>query len=252
MRVVIRTNGRGNAWPLELGVKNPGNRYQELRHCACEYANTSLSILGYEKNGEAVPKWEVLFDIGQGIVPFLIQNGNRLPHAVLLSHPHFDHYSGLDWLCNSFDRNNGNHNSKLHVYTTLPCWQEVMKRFSWLENKIEPHFLKFGKQVLVVGAKGLHITAFPVYHGPYAHGACLILAEYGGERAILSGDLLCPLIAEGDWVKLQGAKVAYVDANTRFPWSESGHWSIIEKNDDGEEVIDSERRGSVSDWIKIN
>jgi hypothetical protein len=38
MRVVIRTNGRGNAWPLELGVS--GDRHQALMDSALEYANT--------------------------------------------------------------------------------------------------------------------------------------------------------------------------------------------------------------------
>ena len=46
-------------------------------------------------------------------------------------------------------------------------------------------------------------------------------------KAILSGDLLCPLIEPQDYALLQGARVAYVDANTRFPCPSSGHWSVI-------------------------
>lgn len=63
MRVIIRTNGRGNAWPLELGAHGP--RHDALVRVASEYANTSLSILGYD--GPGAPSWEVLFDVGQGV-----------------------------------------------------------------------------------------------------------------------------------------------------------------------------------------
>ena len=105
MNVCIRVNGRGNAWPLELGAPY-SPRYSLLVKQSQEFANTSLSILGIEgnaTNGEL--KWEILFDIGQGVMPFLIQQNNRLPDAVLLSHPHYDHVSGLDWLVQSYKRN---------------------------------------------------------------------------------------------------------------------------------------------------
>ena len=47
-------------------------------------------------------------------------------------------------------------------------------------------------------------------------------------KAILSGDLLCPLIDPNHYHLLEGACIAYVDANTRFPHPDTGHWSIIE------------------------
>jgi Beta-lactamase superfamily domain len=229
MRVVIRTNGRGNAWPLELGVS--GDRHQALMDSALEYANTSLSILGYDRANDKKPRWEVLFDVGQGVLPFLVQHGNRLPDAVLLSHPHFDHVSGLDWLGASF-RRNGPPDAKLPVFTTSPCWNDVTSRFPWIKDNLELQALEFRKKTEIDVAPGLFVTAFPVFHGAYAPGACLMLLEYVANdsrvKAILSGDLLCPLIEPNDYELLYEAHVAYVDANTRFPCPSSSHWSILQ------------------------
>jgi Beta-lactamase superfamily domain len=228
MRVVIRTNGRGNAWPLELGVS--GARHQSLIDAASEYANTSLSILGYDRADATEPCWEVLFDIGQGVLPFLVQHGNRLPDAILLSHPHYDHVSGLDWLGASVRRNRHPH-AKLPVLTTALCWQDVTHRFPWFNADFALQPLTLHTKTAITDAPGLSVTAFPVFHGAYAPGACLMLLEYAENnvraKAILSGDLLCPLIEPQDYALLQGARVAYVDANTRFPCPSSGHWSMI-------------------------
>lgn len=225
MRVVIRVNGRGNAWPLELGAH--GARHDALCRVAAEYANTSLSIFGYD--GPGAPSWEVLFDVGQGILPYLVQHGNRLPTAILLSHPHYDHISGLDWLGASAHRN-GN---PIPVLTTPDCWGDIIHRFPWLPPNFVFHSLQFGIITPITGINRLQVTAFPVYHGPYAPGACLLLLEYvlpNGHttKAILSGDLLCPLIDPNQYSLLEGARVAYVDANTRFSHPDTGHWSIVE------------------------
>lgn len=228
MRVVIRTNGRGNAWPLELGAS--GARHQSLIGSAPEYANTSLSILGYDRADDKKPRWEVLFDIGQGVLPFLVQHGNRLPDAVLLSHPHYDHVSGLDWLGASVRRNSPSH-AKLPVLTTALCWQDVTHRFPWFNEDFALQTLALRTKTAIDVAPGLSVTAFPVFHGAFAPGACLMLLEYAENdshaKAILSGDLLCPLIEPNDYALLHGARVAYVDANTRFPYPSSGHWSVI-------------------------
>jgi hypothetical protein len=225
VRIIIRTNGRGNAWPLELGAH--GARHDAFINIASEYANTSLSILGYQGGPE--PSWEVLFDIGQGVLPFLVQHGNRLPTAILLSHSHYDHVSGLDWLGASAHRNG----QPIPVFTTTGCWQDITQRFPWLTPNFIFHSLPFGVITPITGINGLRVTAFPVYHGMYAPGACLLLVEYIGHdnratKAILSGDLLCPLIDPNHYHLLEGARIAYVDANTRFPHPDTGHWSIIE------------------------
>lgn len=231
MDVVIRINGRGNAWPLELGTR--GTRHRSLRCSASEYANTSLSILGYASMDDEEPQWEVLFDVGQGVLPFLVQNGNRLPDAVLLSHPHYDHVSGLDWLGASHRRNRDGQ-AKLPVFTTAPCWMDIISHYPWLSADFDPVALELRQRTNIDVAPGLSVTAFSVFHGAYAPGACLMLIEYVGKsgqaKAILSGDLLCPLIEPHDYDLLKEAAVAYVDANTRFPCPRSGHWSIVEKS----------------------
>lgn len=228
MRVVIRTNGRGNAWPLELGAHD--SRHHSLMCSASEYANTSLSILGYDESDVHHPIWDVLFDVGQGVLPFLVQKGNRLPTAILLSHPHYDHISGLDWLGAS-NRRNG-HSIQLPVYATRDCWRDITQRFPWLSADFMLQPLDYRVPTPIGGVNDLSVTAFPVYHGPYAPGACLILLEYTRNescvKAILTGDLLCPLIEPNDYPRLQGARIAYVDTNTRFPSPSSGHWSIIQ------------------------
>ena len=225
VRVVIRTNGRGNAWPLELGAHGP--RHDALVRVASEYANTSLSILGYD--GPTVPSWEVLFDVGQGVLPFLVQHGNRLPTAILLSHPHYDHVSGLDWLGASANR----YGNPIPVLTAPLCWEQIKQNFPWLAANFMFCPLQYGVTTPIPGVNRLHVTAFPVYHGPYAPGACLLLLEFNlpnnrVAKAILSGDLLCPLIDPNQYDRLKEVRIAYFDANTRFPHPTTGHWSIIE------------------------
>jgi hypothetical protein len=110
-----------------------------------------------------------------------------------------------------------------------------------LSSNFDPVALSFGVKTSINNIAGLSVTAFPVFHGAYAPGACMMLIEYvglgGAEKAILSGDLLCPLVAPDDYHLLRGVRVAYVDANTRFPAPNSGHWSIIENNPQGQDEL---------------
>lgn len=240
MDVFIRVNGRGNAWPLDLGA--PANkRRNQLTGQAAEYANTSLSIRGEQHGGaaEAVPDWEVLFDAGQGVIPFLVQRGNRFPDAVILSHPHFDHVAGLDWLVQNYSRYKPQ-GSQLPVFASLPCWEAVMSRFPYLRGAMEFRELRPGASRPIDEAPGVVITAYPVFHGDFAPGAMLVVLDYGDEqrhaRAVFTGDLLCPLLRQEDWGALRDADVVYVDANTRFPWPRSGHWSIVRNDPDHPDV----------------
>jgi len=227
MNVIIRVNGRGNAWPIELGAADSRNK--QLGKQPAEYANTSLSILALAPPNSATPRWDILFDVGQGIVPFLIQQANRLPDAIILSHSHFDHIAGLDWLV-ACQRRHGN-GQRLPVYATMPCWQDVIARFGWLQPTLELRELIPGETCGIPEAPGLSITPFPVFHGDWAPGACMVMVEVKQKKrrakAIFTGDLLCPLLRKEDIKTLQSADVVYTDANTRFPCPMSGHWSIV-------------------------
>lgn len=250
MNVLIRVNGRGNAWPLELGASENA-RDDQRRGRLEEYANTSLSILGFADASFRAIKWQVLFDIGQGVVPFLISNGNRLPDAVILSHPHFDHIAGLDWLVSSHGRHRST-DAPLPLYTSKPCWDEVIRRFSWLQSGLGFRELRPGEYCHINQAPDLWIKPYPVFHGDYAPGAFLSLVEYRPPsgpvvRAILTGDLLCPLLRQHDFDDLLDAAVMYVDTNTCFPCPGSGHWSLI-----GDAPASSPNSRILDDWIAVH
>ena len=210
MDIYIRVNGRGNAWPLVLGDDNP--RHVAHRDRSEEYANTSLSILGDYDPESGSRRWEVLFDIGQGIVPFLIRRGNRVPEAVVISHPHFDHFSGLDWLVSSFERTRPNPEDKLPVYTSAPSWEVIRSRFFYPTDKIDWREFKLGRTVVVPETNNtLELTPFPVYHGPSAPGAILLLAEVVNQgeprKAVFTGDVLTPLLRAEDYDGLKTTTV---------------------------------------------
>jgi ribonuclease BN (tRNA processing enzyme) len=235
MGIYIRVNGRGSAWPLELAAHHSSDhRHAALQGRPHEYANTSLSILKVDDAPSHAPvHWEVLFDIGQGIVPFLVQHGNRLPDAVILSHPHFDHVSGLDWLVQSYRRQTSA-KAPLPVYTSKPCWETVARIFGYLVHSerlpgMLLRELRPGESQDIPEAPGLQVTAFPVFHGDFAPGASLLLLEYAEaahRKAVLTGDLLCPLLRHSDFERLRDADVLYVDAYSRFPWPRTNHWSF--------------------------
>jgi len=52
------------------------------------------------------------------------------------------------------------------------------------------------------------------------------LTTDGETRVLFTGDLLCPLLRQADLDELQGLTAVFADANTRFPWPNSNHWSI--------------------------
>lgn len=228
MSYVVRLNGRGNAWPIELGApQGPGSRHTALAGDFREYANTSFSIIREDAHGNQ--EWSVLIDVGMGIVDALVRGGNRLPDAVVITHPHFDHVAGLDWLVASHSRHGVR--PKLPVYATERCWADIMTRFSWLAAGTELCVLPLGHAVRVSTASGLQLKALPVFHGDYAPGASMILTELqeaeSSFRVLFTGDLLCPLLRRSDVEELRAVVAVFADCNTRFPWPRSNHWSIV-------------------------
>jgi hypothetical protein len=225
----IRVNGRGNAWPLDLGEQPNSLRHSELVDKHNEYSNTSFSITAVPRYaGQSKERTHLLLDIGQGIVPFLIRQGSGFPNALIVSHSHFDHIAGLDWLVQTYARH---HAEKLPVFTSRPCWDAILaSHFSYLENKLELNELLPGDRQQIGENGGVGITGYPAFHGDFAPGAMMILLDFFDKRwrALFTGDLLCPLLRPEDWDELHGIDVVCVDTNTRFPCPNSGHWSIVD------------------------
>jgi len=221
----IRVNGRGNAWPVFLGAENP--HYD--RSSSEDLANASYSLLGCNSNKYSSKNviWEVVIDSGHHTVPYLIQNGNRIPEAIVLTHGHMDHTLGIDWIAQSKYNLSGK-KLKLSLYATNQVWEFVKQSYPHLKNIISYKELLPGVGKSITEVTGLHVTAYPVFHGPNAKGASMLLFEKDKKRLVFTGDMLCPLLRKKDFNNISGIEIMYVDANNRFPYPKSNHESITD------------------------
>jgi hypothetical protein len=228
-KIFLRINGRGNAWPVPLGQEHPF--YSP--NLGEDYANASFSIIEIE--GDSITKetikWEVLIDGGHGIVPFLLKYNNRIPEAIVLTHPHIDHILGIDWIIQSYYRFN---DKKLYpVYATKPCWDKLISTFPHLQKAVNFIELRHGIETKIEGIAELKIIPYPVYHGESAPGASLLsfqVTTKSGktEKVVFSGDLLLPLLRKTDYGYLNNAAYFITDGNNRFPYPRTNHWSITD------------------------
>ena len=224
----IRVNGTGNAWPVPLGSDHPfydsGNPE--------ELANASFSIIkstSPEISRNSI-EWEVLVDAGHGVVQYLIRHQNRIPEAIALTHSHLDHTLSLDWILQSHYKRY-NKEKRMPLYAGGPAWSFVEESFPQIPALTDYRELKPGVKIPVNGIPELSITLFPVYHGDRVRGPGMLVFETGEEREqphkiIFTGDILCPLLRKRDYTYLKDADLVFVDANNRFPYPESNHWSI--------------------------
>ena len=219
----IRTNGRGNAWPIILGKTHPLYDINNVD----DYANSSFSIIKYNKQETIIEK-ELLVDAGHGVIQYLLKHNNRIPEAVVLTHPHIDHSLSLDWIAQSFFKTT---NKKYPLYASKMCWDLSLQFFPHLKNIVQFKELLPGKQITIEELTDLKLTFYPVFHGESALGAGMLYFELpennSFRNAIFTGDLLCPLLRKKDYEVLQGCEVVYADANNRYPYPNSNHWSII-------------------------
>ncbi|NOY37878.1 MAG: MBL fold metallo-hydrolase [Chlorobi bacterium] len=217
----LRVNGRGNAWPVPLGQEHPFYSRPGIP----DYANASFSLLIKDLDEHILT--DILIDAGHGIIPFLLSHENRIPEAIVITHPHFDHILGMDWIIQSYYRFRGK--KPYPVYTTRGCRQQILDTLPHLASLAVFHELGYGKTVPVSETEGLTVTAYPVYHGPHARGAAMLLFEWkaSGKRIVFTGDLLFPLLRKSDIGHLQGIDWLIADANNRFPYPESNHWSVV-------------------------
>ncbi len=226
-KYTLRINGRGNAWPVPIAQVHPFYSLPD----APDYANASYSLLEKDESGKVVK--DLLVDAGHGIVPFLLRHGNRIPDAMLITHPHFDHTLGMDWIIQSYYRFHGK--KRYPVYATRGCREQIIATMPHMAELVAFTELPYGVPVEVKEmGEGITVTAFPVYHGPHARAAAMLAVAVPQEdrRLLFTGDVLLPLLQEKDLERLRDTDWLITDANNRFPYPKTNHWSVTRHEKD--------------------
>jgi hypothetical protein len=223
MNVAVRINGNAPAWPVLLESKHPF--YAPFT--SDNLASVSYSILAKENKNSENTIWEVLVDAGHNSAPFLIQNGNRIPDAIVLTHAHNDHVLGVDWIVQSFHYK---HKKSIGfpLYSTKGVWKDFLKLFPYLKDAIKHNELLPGQKTAINEIPDMEVTAFPVYHGKNSKGASMLFFE--GKifhPVIITGDMLCPLLRKKDYHSISRAAAMFIDTNNRFPDPHSNHASFV-------------------------
>lgn len=214
----LKIHGVGNAWPVLLGQEHP---FYD-RNSARELANAAYSL--EYREGEEL-RADILVDAGHGTVQSLLAGDNRIPHCIALTHGHMDHTLSVDWVVQSYRRFGGG-THPFPVCATMPVYRFLLRSYPQLEELTRPVELLPGETLAMEVPGQVKLTAFPVYHGPLAHGASMLLFELGGKRVLFTGDLITPLLREQDYATLEGVDMLVVDSNNRFPWPRTNHWSL--------------------------
>lgn len=254
MENYIRVNGTGNAWPTFIGEEHPFYWDGQPE----SMANVSFSVFGTDGK-EFYPdkvRWSLLIDAGHGTVQQIIKNENRIPVTLLLTHHHLDHTLAIDWVIQSYWFKHDK-KKKYPVYASPLCWKYTVAAYPHLEGMVELRELLPGEQIEVTEIPGLKLSAYPVYHGPRAYGAMMLVVEFeNGRKVIFTGDCLCPLLRKQDLKKIEGAKYLFVDANNRFSYPMSNHWSITscmpESHDRSKLLADWEKELDIANLIKTH
>lgn len=226
-QIFVRINGIGNAWPVILGQDHPFYDKNQLE----DLANASCSIVEASKANPGVDEieWELMIDAGHGVVQYLLKYNNRIPDALFLTHPHIDHTLGVDWIIQSYYKT---HHKKYPVYCTSLCWEKTIQAFPQLKEMVAfKELIPYKNTVIAESGNKLSVIPVPVYHGQSAVGAAMFRFEYNDEkinkRILISGDILCPILRKTDYVLLDKIDLFLTDANNRFPYPKSNHWSIL-------------------------
>lgn len=218
VKLEILVHGRGNAWPVPLGEEHPFYDRKDAR----DLSNASFSLQLRDQQGLLS---SVLIDAGHGTVQSLLAGDNRIPDSICLTHGHLDHILSVDWVVQSFWRRHMKER-RYPIYATLPVYRFLVQSFPHLKELTEHRELEFGIPVGPCEELPLQLTPFPAYHGQSAVGASMLLFEYAEQRILFTGDILAPLLRKEDYGKLQGIEMLVVDANNRFPWPRTNHWSM--------------------------
>ncbi|MCK5171472.1 MAG: hypothetical protein KAQ75_16450, partial [Bacteroidales bacterium] len=225
-QIQVRINGRGNAWPVMLGQEHPfydRTNYEDL-------ANASSSIIkSSEKNDKGKDiDWDLMIDAGHGAVQYMLKHCNRIPEALFITHPHIDHTLGMDWIVQSFYKLN---KKPYPVYATVLCWEKVKAAFPHLKEMVEFKELIPYQKRSIDEVSGVELIPYPVYHGKSAEGATMLFFTINDEKTqkkiLFTGDILCPLLRDEDYHTISNIDLLVADANNRYPYPNSNHWSIL-------------------------
>lgn len=239
MNTRIRVIGTGNAWPVLIG----GEHSFYNRKNSYDLANAAFTI--YREDDYNNIEWEILIDAGHGTPQFLLQNHNRIPEAIILTHPHFDHTAGVDWIVQSYHRIKKT-KEPYPIYCSQLCWDYFIATYPHLTGLVKHIALIPAQTIKVNEVKDISITGYPVYHGPRAQGAMALVVEnsINKKKAIFTGDILCPLFRRKDYGHFKNVDYLFVDSNNRFPYPNSNHWSIL-PNDPGEKIVSNK----LKEWV---
>ncbi len=103
----------------------------------------------------------------------------------------------------------------------------TLNSYPHLANLIDFTELIPGKQTEIRTKPEIKITGFPVYHGKNAVGANLILFNINNKKLLFTGDILAPILRTEDYNNIIQPDIIVSDANNRFPYPNSNHWSIL-------------------------
>jgi ribonuclease BN (tRNA processing enzyme) len=165
VKLEIRLNGVLGAFQREPGCPCPRCTDPDKT----QRANTSASVI--LRRGDKLLEHH-LVDVGLGVVESITEFGGPWPiHSIILTHAHFDHVAGIDWLTNSLcrARDSGvitNQPQPIPVFCATGTWKfGLLDHFPYLvPKKLEHRLITLGTEFSPGEFTGLTLTPLPVVH----------------------------------------------------------------------------------------